>query len=681
MTPSTAFRTDINALRALAVGIVVMFHFRFPGFGGGFLGVDIFFVISGYLMTRIVVDDLARARFGYLAFVGMRVARIWPALVALLLVLLALGALLLPPTDYQDLAEQLKAAALFNSNNHFAQGLGYFSNDTEERWLLHTWSLSVEWQFYMLYPLLLMVLHRMVRPRTGAVGAASEDGGTRQRHSVLLAALVVLSLASFAFNLWATRHSQATAFFSLPARMWEMLGGGIVYLGQSRLAGLSATTRGRLQAFAFVALFATMLAAGKGNWEHQWPGGWAAFPVLLTMLALAAGPTHSGLSRHVIDNPAVQRLGLYSYSIYLWHWPIVVALYYIEFNPEWTRHMLALKIAGVLASVLLGHLSYTWVEQRFKYRRDRTWYQATTVKTFAGLAAAIACAISVVVSDGWIQRTNEEQGVYRSLANIKTRPIISKPCQNSGIRGEKLVLCSIRAQNSGPKILVYGDSHAQHLYAWFEANTTLPIDFLTSSGCPPIPNHNRKLQGYYCNEFVALALQKANSEEYKIIVVAGNWSGVPTLCQVEDGKCSEGNFSAKENFDLAVQKNIDAWKNLTSKGKHVFIIEQSPISSSNVFTQSVRRKFFRLDEEKYFTDTQKAGNPGIEYTNEVFRRTENLKNIRRISLRSDICEAEKCLALDQKTNLPIFMDKSHFAPDWIEKNGKSLLPVISLDLK
>ncbi|NNG64941.1 acyltransferase, partial [Pseudomonas fragi] len=217
------FRNNINALRALAVISVVLFHFKVQGFGGGFAGVDVFFVISGFLMTGIIFTGLQTQRFSLLGFYASRARRIIPALLTLCIALLIFGFVFLPLDDYRDAIRTLKSSLLFSSNFTFAKGGSYFDAPLHENWLLHTWSLSVEWQFYMLYPLLLMALYKFV--------------GAKNTRSTL----VLLALISFAASVVLTRTSPVFAFYMLPTRAWEMIAGGLVFLYPLQLGKRSSS--------------------------------------------------------------------------------------------------------------------------------------------------------------------------------------------------------------------------------------------------------------------------------------------------------------------------------------------------------------------------------------------------------------------------------------------------------
>ena len=202
------FREDINGLRALAVVVVVLYHFGIPGFTGGFIGVDVFFVISGFLMTRIIITSMEKGNFSILSFYIARAKRILPALLFLCFILMILGWFFLPSIEYDNLAIHVISAIYFLSNIKFWREAGYFDVSSHEKWLLHTWSLSVEWQFYLLLPLFIVLFWRYF----GAKGVAI---------SLLVAGVCSLLLSSLLVN-----FSSSAAFYLLPTRGWEMLAGG-----------------------------------------------------------------------------------------------------------------------------------------------------------------------------------------------------------------------------------------------------------------------------------------------------------------------------------------------------------------------------------------------------------------------------------------------------------------------
>jgi peptidoglycan/LPS O-acetylase OafA/YrhL len=328
----SAFRYDINGLRAWAVLPVVLFHFGIPGFSGGFVGVDVFFVISGFLMTGIVVSALERDRFSLLDFYLSRAVRIVPALLALCAVLLAVGWFWLVSIEYRTLSLNVVSALTFVSNVQFWRGSGYFDTASHEKWLLHTWSLSVEWQFYLLLPL-----------------AAAFAWRWRRRAGVC-ALLAVVCVASLACSVYASGRWPAAAFYLLPSRAWELLVGGMVWLFTGRRQ-LPAALAGALEG---VGLALIALAVVRFDSGLRWPGGFAIVPVLGAALVIAVSRQRSPFT----GNSVAQWLGTRSYSLYLWHWPVAVLLVYSD-----RQHDPVSVASGIAAALLLGEASYQFVER------------------------------------------------------------------------------------------------------------------------------------------------------------------------------------------------------------------------------------------------------------------------------------------------------------------------------
>ncbi|MDX1697202.1 MAG: acyltransferase, partial [Thiohalobacterales bacterium] len=324
------FRKDINGLRAYAVIAVLLYHYEITGFSGGFIGVDVFFVISGFLMTAIIFSGIEAGTFTLSGFYLARARRIVPALAVVCIALLVFGWFWLAPHHYEAIGKNAGASILFFSNLIYNRAGGYFASPAEENWLLHTWSLSVEWQFYLIYPILLTLLYKYSRDF--------------RRNAYI--ALVVITLASAGYSLYKTETDPVDAFFILPTRFWELVAGGLVYLYTSR-PGRSLNTE-------YHGLFLILLSIFLFNDDTGWPGILAIVPVTGTCLVILSVRQESIWT----CNRFAQAIGRWSYSIYLWHWPLVVGIRYfgVMNDPLWLSF-------AVVASILLGALSYTFVEQ------------------------------------------------------------------------------------------------------------------------------------------------------------------------------------------------------------------------------------------------------------------------------------------------------------------------------
>lgn len=376
--PKAGFRPDINGLRAWAVVAVILYHFIVPGFTGGFVGVDVFFVISGFLMTGIIVRGLERdgTRWSILSFYLARARRIVPALAVLCAALLLIGRCVLLPIDYKMLATHVVFALGFISNFKFWKEAGYFDTASHEKWLLHTWSLAVEWQFYILLPILLILIWRLW-PSRGA----------------LLTVIVTIMLASMSAAILLGSHDSVAAFYLLPTRAWELLAGGLIGL----LVRAPETIRHRRNLIEVAGLALILLAVFTFDVTSPWPGWRALVPVTGAMLVLYAARENSNWT----GNAIAQWLGNRSYSIYLWHWPLAVTLSYLDRTGE-----PASICAAIVLTLILSDLSYRWVEQPARCEW-RSWPPRRAMIAFALVLSAIsATSIAVRALDGFPQRVN-----------------------------------------------------------------------------------------------------------------------------------------------------------------------------------------------------------------------------------------------------------------------------------
>ncbi len=476
-----SFRADINGLRAWAVIFVVLYHFAVPGVAGGFAGVDVFFVISGFLMTGVVLKGLRSGNFRLWQFYLARARRIWPALVVLCLVVLALGWFILMPYEYQTLGKHARDSLLFSSNLRYLEEAGYFDLGADQKWLLHTWSLSVEWQFYLVFPLVMAVLWKLC-----------------PRERVFYLALGVMCCASLAWSVWLSVFEAQRAFFILSSRGWELLAGGLVFcLSERRI--FSLRQRRAMLVSGLIMLFVSMLAIDS---SMLWPGGWALVPVAAAALLILAQAQNTPL----LHAPPLQWLGSRSYSLYLWHWPLVVGLAFVGLQ----NSPLGLA-AGILASLVLAHLSYCWIEEpaRRLLTRQHSWILVS------GLVGVLLLAVSMA------------QVIRKSDFSERLPPAVTQMATQAGSHEAREEIC--RKEDTecfigGSLIqgIVLGDSHAGALVEAVNdslIDKTQGIYLRTRAGCLLVFGARKTEGGDECSELQAWVRDS----------LPGLYPGVPVL--------------------------------------------------------------------------------------------------------------------------------------------------------
>jgi peptidoglycan/LPS O-acetylase OafA/YrhL len=427
----SGYRPDIDGLRAIAVIGVILFHAGL-GVPGGFAGVDVFFVISGFLITQLIVRDLERGTFSMVSFWERRVRRIFPALFATVLVCLVAGWFLLLPYGYLVLAQSAIALSLFASNIQFWRTTDYFSPLAEENALLHTWSLSVEEQFYLIVPLMLVGLYRF-----------------RKGRFLSFASLVTITAVSFVVSVVWLQKDPAGAFYLLPSRAWELgVGALLVFLpAPCSIIGRYVASVAGLMAVVYSFFF---FVPGS-----PFPGVAALPAVVGTALVIWSGiPTNEGCQiwpmRLLAWRPMVS-CGLMSYSLYLWHWPFFAFHRYVfDHLPTPT-----VSVAYVAAAFVISGLSLRFVETPFRQRRLCGSRRSIFVFFFTGTVLVTAAALVIYLGGGLSFRVPPE--ALRLDGVEGDRPFEAKP-ERMLVGGTKVYRFGDAGEQ--PKVLLWGDSHA-----------------------------------------------------------------------------------------------------------------------------------------------------------------------------------------------------------------------------
>ena len=550
---SATYRPDIDGLRAIAVLLVVVFHFHLTSESkSGFVGVDIFFVISGFLITWIIREQVQGQRFSLAAFWVRRLRRLAPALFVVLALVTLYGATRLLQGDFKQLMQEVMATQFYYANVYFWRNVNYFGLQAGNIYLLHTWSLSVEEQFYILYPIALLALLKY---------------GRRFAPAIVLAAAVV----SFALNIAFVDTKPEATFYLMPTRAWELLLGALItWLPSVRRAWVS-----NLLGLAGVLLISAAIVSY--NADTSFPGYFALLPTLGAVCLIHAGSRRDTFVVHALSIRPLVYVGRLSYSLYLVHWPVNVFAA-TELGEDYT---LGWRWAMAGLCLALSALLYHGVENPFRQGRLLSRHRAFVASYGAGLVASITLCVIVFVTQGLPSRLPIE--VARLAAFATDMP--SERCKEFSDKpgATQPTLCSLGSPDQPPEWLIWGDSHAWAAQGaidqWLKnTGSAGRIAFLNS--CPPIKDvyvHKGRTTCQVLNEQM-LSLAAQDSRIKKVFLVSA-WR-----------QAMEGKLSASPGIRLTPEESIALFQRqfeatvhqLKSMGKDVYVWEPLPAARDHV---------------------------------------------------------------------------------------------------
>lgn len=455
------FRKDINGLRAIAVIAVVLFHFNESWLPGGFAGVDIFFVISGYLMTRIIFSGYENKKFSIINFYISRANRIIPALTVLCLFLILFGWFYLAPIEYRALGKHVLGSLGFFSNIVYWKESGYFDAGSHAKWLLHTWSLSIEWQFYMVYPVIISILLKFFRVK-------------------IVGRLIALSaVLSFAFCVTSASGSLSASYYLLPSRSWQMFLGGLAFIYPW---SIDRTLKPYVLAFGLLSILTTYFLVSKNT---PWPGYLAFIPAFGAFVIMQVRSDN-----YIINNYIFQKIGEWSYSIYLWHWPIVVFFYRYSVDKSFIP-------LGLMLSVLFGFISYKAIEKNVYFKYSDNYFHILKNKYVYVVLAVSFIGGAIFYTGGFnidqrygastlqAKFLNSYEDAHKNIHDVYWLKCNSYTSLTENNTLEIAPECIDGEKGSGG-VFLWGDSHAEGLsYGLRSILNPLKIHFhqKTSAGC------------------------------------------------------------------------------------------------------------------------------------------------------------------------------------------------------
>jgi len=578
------YRPDIDGLRALAVLPVVLFHADIPGFSGGFVGVDIFFVISGFLITSLLLTELQSGQFSLRRFYIRRARRLFPALVAVVAVTLLVGFFLLPSQTLYETARAARHIAIFLSNHFFwlASNDYWMQNTLSIQPLLHSWSLAVEEQFYLIIPGLLLFCFWL---------------GKQQGKGLSLILLSGLFLASLIISQWLLGSDSSAAFYLLPPRAWELLSGTLlVFIVQRKqIIKLPPII---LQMVGTLGLVLIGYSIFFYNKETPFPGLSALTPCLGAALIIYTGsqPQISWVN-HLLKKRLLVFIGLISYSLYLWHWPVLV----LYRSPNWMAYDLPVIPVWLLLSfvLLVSWASWRWIEQPFRKQASKqASKQAKSLSEWqqlgVGLIALAFCwSLGAAASQSAFGKFHPVPEVFREIYATA-----GERCE--GVGKNTLLIksgttnCILGDVNSEPSFFVLGDSHAR---MWTSGLDVLGKEHkfqgiaLSYSGCTPIFDY-ASLKHNHCPKAISAAIEYITESSIKNIILIGRWSAPLKVLARDD---LNGSQSFYEKLSQVLEK-------LTEAGKTVYFIHDIPeLESRNIILNKLLEAHNNSEKNVYVT--------------------------------------------------------------------------------
>lgn len=631
-----AYRADIDGLRAIAILSVVIFHAEFGFLSGGFVGVDVFFVISGFLISTIVLKEAAAGKFSLLNFYKRRTLRIFPALFTVIAACFIAGWFIFPPGEYNSFASSAFATAAFYSNFYFDNNSDYFAAAAITMPLLHTWSLAVEEQFYLLTPGLLLLAVRF--PRFAKAG------------------FLLLFAASLAFSVFLLGKDASKAFYILPSRAFELM------VGTALAMGLVPAIRNQAvaQASGLAGLMLIALAAFTYSKETAFPGFAALVPCFGAALIIHSGQHIRTATARLLSTAPMVFIGKVSYSFYLWHWPFLVFAFF-QYGLEIS---LTTRIALMIGAFLVSVLSYYLVEQPARIKG--TALKGATVLLIGALAILACYGVRTLVkkSDGVFWRLPPAAAAF---ANENPSSLsIDGLCRDDTRVSDagEIYACKIGAPGATPQFLLFGDSHAQAVgreIANLASEAGIAGQTLMFPGCPPIQdfsNEDTQTINACASKFAMLDVFLADPS-IKTIVIANRWAvrltGHLMPNEMKGWRHPPGTFGKRDPGAFEAPMT-DTLRKIREHGKHVVFL--GPVPELGFHPREEMIKTLIRGQSAEFTFSRQSFDERQKEVMPFLARLDAMDGVDVFYPHEILCSAEHCQTmLDEGRTL--YIDNNH----------------------
>lgn len=620
----TKYRADIDGLRAVAVLSVVFFH-AFPAwFKGGFVGVDIFFVISGFLISTIIFENLVRNSFSFLEFYIRRIRRIFPALLVVLIACLIFGWFALFSDEYKQLGKHIAAAAAFVSNLVLWSENGYFDNAGETKPLLHLWSLGIEEQFYIFWPAILWFMWK-------------------KRFNLLTITIVIAAL-SFVHNIFEIQRDAIETFYNPLTRFWEMFAGALLawftLQQKANAVGHKSNHWFNSNVQAWLGAILIVVAIMFITKESQFPGWWALLPTLGTVLMISAG-TQAWLNRTILSNKLLVWVGLISFPLYLWHWPLLSFARIVESEVP-ARNI---RIAVVIFSILLAWLTYKFIETPIRFGSNA---KAKTLSLLGLMIIVGGFGYYVYQQDGLKFRdpTGSEAYIAQTIEQQ-----FSDKCS---LEFKKISHCAEKIQSGKSIILLIGDSHVRHTYELIKdqvVNVGYDIIGFSNGGCPFLIDLNTEnVNDCVDKNNEVLDFIKDNRSSIKAIIMVGEFTKY-----IEPGWLISIGGKSKVSLEDALRKTVEKLQDFP-----IVMFEQVPLITFE--PKKCLRRPFRISSNSFACQTSyDTAMSLLQVSRSTIRKAvERFSNVALFNVDSSLCDGETCKVI--LNGRIIYYDKTHLNP-------------------
>ncbi|WP_159086934.1 acyltransferase family protein [Loktanella sp. Alg231-35] len=665
------YRPDIDGLRAVAVITIIFFHLGIPGFGGAFTGPEVFFVLSGFLIASRIFDQVEKGKFVFSEFYYRRVRRLFPAYFLMLIVTLILSYMFLLPADLREFAKSFASATLYLSNVQFYRETGYFDTAAHFKPLLHTWSLSVEEQFYLFFPVVVGLLAWMSR---------------RQFFFTFL----VLSIASFVAAVIWIEFDKSFAFYMFPLRIWELGLGIMIATGCYNLPKFKATLPREVLAWAGILLILVPMFIYEPSMKFP---GLAAVPACVgTWLIIQLDGERMTSAQKLLALKPMVYVGTLSYALYLWHWPLFVIYSYTDTNGTG-----ALEVTAILSfTLVISHLTYRFVETPF--RTGAFGFYTTKWSVFGSTAAlsAVLMAAGVVI---FLQNGMPNRFDARTQAAIAATDLfgdIASDCvlDSASSRLKDIEYCEIGAPfDADHYTLIWGDSHSPtYRFAFQDSLPDADALMVWSGGCPAL--FDARVDEYVATAATDLACERRNAAVKRLVaeddridsvIILGRWSyygrgtgtGVDIQNEIKVWPVGSDYDPAADQYTVYMERFERTVEELRGKGLKVFVIEQPPeFPEFNARIFVMNQLTGRLSDD-VLAQIGTVGKAALETRQgpmiALLDRLEQDGAITLLRTHERLCDADACsLMMD---GAPLYFDNNHMAASMVRRISDIFNPV------